>query len=368
MTWLEGAFYEYTVAIILVLLIVLLLYYTSPVFSPILWFIAAVFLPILFATFLYHALRPVVNFLDRWLPPVLSILLTYCVIAGPVTLLILFFIPEVTELISHVTPEKIQSVNANIKDFLLNFKLPIPHIPEELLAGYLPKINAFVYKLSVNLISTLANITISLILTPFVLFYFLRDDNLFSRFVLRFVPTQFQDEATKILQEIDVTLSEFILTQLTVAGVVGVFILCGYLVIGLPHALLLALLAMIFYVIPILGAFIAVIPAIFVALSINLAMVWKVVAVVAIAHMLEAYVITPRMMSQRLKIHPLTIILLLFAAGSLYGIFGLLIVTPTYAILKVIIWNLYKISRLRYQIAKSKAAAESLEEKSIEET
>lgn len=358
--WIEGPFYEYSVAIILVLLIILLLYFTSPIFSPILWFVAAVFLPILFSTFLYYALRPIVNFLDRWFPRFVSILVTYCLITAAVLLLFLLFYPEASSAIGEIKPKKIEAFNANIKEFVQKIKLPFTNIPlvQDVLVAYLPKINTFLYGMAGNLLATLANIAISLVLTPFVLFYFLRDDMLFSRFVLRFVPNQFQEEATKILQDIDVTLSEFIQGQLTVAGIIGFFLLCGYLVIGLPHALLLALFAMIFYVIPILGTFIAIIPAILVGLNIDIAMVMKVIAVMLLAHLLEVNFITPRTMSNRLKIHPLTIILLLLAAGSLYGIFGLLIVTPTYAIMKVIIWNLYKISRLRYAIAKAKASSE----------
>lgn len=358
--WFEAPFYEYTVAIILVLLIILLLYFSSPIFSPILWFVAAVFLPVLFSTFLYYALRPVVLFLDQWLPKFVSILLTYCLLAIAVALLLFLFYPEASSAISEVKPEKIETLNANIKEFLQKLKLPFSNAPlvQDILVTYLPKINLFLYSMAGNLISTLANIAISIVLTPFVLFYFLRDDTLFSRFILRFVPNQFQDEAAKILKDIDETLSEFILGQMTVAGIIGFFLFCGYLIIGLPHALLLALFAMIFYVIPILGTFIAIIPALLVGFSIEPWLAAKVIIVMVLAHLLEVNFITPRTMSQRLKIHPLTIILLLLAAGSLYGIFGLLIVTPTYAILKVIIWNLYKISRLRYAIAKAKAASE----------
>ena len=55
--WFEEAFFKYTVGIILVLAIILLLYYTSPFFYPVLWFIAAILLPILFATFLYYIFK-----------------------------------------------------------------------------------------------------------------------------------------------------------------------------------------------------------------------------------------------------------------------------------------------------------------------
>jgi predicted PurR-regulated permease PerM len=236
---------------------------------------------------------------------------------------------------------------------------------ENLFLDYLPKINAVLSHLVVSSITTLADIAISLVLTPFVLYYFFRDDALFSRFILRFVPTQFQEEVHKILQDVDTTLSEFITAQMTVAGLIGGVLLIGYLLIGLPHALPLALFAMIFYVIPFLGTFIAIIPALGVALSIDMFMTLKVIAVMFGAHFVESNLLTPRLMSHRLNIHPLTIILLLLAAGSLYGLFGLLLVTPTYAILKVIIWNIYKISHLRYIMAKTKeAAAQSTQEPS----
>jgi predicted PurR-regulated permease PerM len=158
-----------------------------------------------------------------------------------------------------------------------------------------------------------------------------------------------------ILNDIDGTLSEFIVAQMMIAGIVAFFLFCGYLIIGLPHPLALALFAMIFYVIPFLGTFIAIIPALLIGLSISLPMAGKVILVMIIAHLIEGHLLTPRLMSSRLKIHPLTVILLLLAAGSLYGILGLLLVTPTYAILKVLTWNLYKISRLHYTIAKNKA-------------
>lgn len=359
--WIQESFFKYTIGAILVLLIILLLYYTSPVFSPILWFVGAIALPVLFSTFLYYILRPVVNFFARWMPRYLAIGIAYLFVAIPAVLIGVFFVPEALDVINNVSPEKIESVQTTIKDFLGRFKGYFYNVPgvENLVVSYLPKIQPFIYKFTVSSISALTSIAISLALTPFVLYYFLRDDALFSRFILRFVPNKFQEETTKILDDVDSTLSAFILAQLTLAAVVGFFLFLGYLLIGLPHALALGLFGMIFYIIPFLGTFIAIIPALLLAASINFAMVIKVVLVMVVAHMLEADVLTPRLMSHHLKIHPLTIILLLLAAGSLYGILGLLLVTPTYAILKVITWNFYKIARLHYAQAKAAEEAEA---------
>lgn len=360
--WFLDNFYKYTVGIILILLIILLLYYTAPVFYPVLWFVAAILLPILFSTLLYYIFRPIVSLLERWMPRYLAIIAVYFVVAIVTVVVLLVIIPEITDLIASITPENIETFKGNMTHFFASLKNTVVFSNlkafETALSEYLPKINAFVYQLVVNLISTLASIAIGIVLTPFVLFYFLRDDHLFSKALLRFVPLHYQDEVQKTVHDIDNTLSEFILAQLTIAGIIGVFLLCGYFLIGLPHALPLALFAMIFYVIPILGTFIAIIPALIIGMTISLSMTLKVILVMYIAHFLEANLLTPRLMSLRLKIHPLTVILLLLAAGSLYGLLGLLLVTPTYAILKVIVWNLYKISRLHYAAAKQNANQE----------
>lgn len=367
--WIHDAFFKYSIAIILILLIFLLLYYTAPVFYPIMWFIAAILLPILFSTLIYYILRPIVSLVHGWgVPRYLSIVIVYFFIALLIFCFSFFLGGGLIEEVSHISnipPEKIESLKLNTANLFEKLKgyLPESQIPtlESMSFSYLQKINTFLYQLLLNMITTITSITIALVLTPFVLFYFLRDDNLLSRSIIRFVPLEYKEEVEKIINDIDDTLSSFIVAQMTIALVVGFFLFCGYIAIGLPQALALALFAMVFYIIPILGTFIAIIPALIVALSISFMMAFKVILVMLLAHFIEANFLTPRLMSKHLNIHPLTIILLLLAAGSLYGLLGLLLVTPTYAIIKVIVWNLYKISRLRYAIAKTKAAALNVE-------
>lgn len=120
---------------------------------------------------------------------------------------------------------------------------------------------------------------------------------------------------------------------------------------------------MIFYTIPFLGTFIAIIPALIIGLADSPFMAFKVILVMIVAHVIESDIVSPKILGQRLHIHPLTIILLLLAAGSLYGLIGLLLATPIYAIIKVIVWNVYKIFRLRYII---KTQEEKAEEQTVQ--
>lgn len=352
--WIQDRFFKYALAVIMILTIILLMYYAAPIFLPILWFITAILLPILFSTLLYYILRPVVAVLERWgLPRYAAIIVVYIGIVLVSALATFTAVPKIMEqiaLIGDIPPEKIEALKTNTKSMigLVQKYISIAKTPaiEDALITYVQKINPILYKFAYNTISTLASIAIALVLTPFVLFYFLRDDELFAAAILRYIPASYRNEVESTLKDVDETLSGFILGQMTIALVVGVFLFFGYTLIGLHEALSLAFLAMLFYVVPILGTFIALVPAFIVGLSVNLSMALKVVAVMYVAHLIEGNFLTPRIMSQRLKIHPLTIILLLLAAGSLYGLIGLILVTPTYAIAKVIIWNLYKVTHL----------------------
>jgi predicted PurR-regulated permease PerM len=361
--WIENPFFKYMSGVIMVLLTTLLLYYNLPVFYLILWFLAAIFLPILFSTLLYYILRPVVNYLSSFFPRYLSILLAYLLISLTLTVIVIYFIPELVAAVDHLSTEKLAVLKKHLSNLLTWLKdyIPFSNLPffENLFFENLPKLNSFVYQLFVGLITAVTGIAVAIGLTPFILYYFLRDDHLFSRFVLRYIPQKYQEEIQRIMCDIDVALSGFITTQATIAFIVGIFLLLGYIVIGLPYPVALALFGMVFYVIPFLGTFIAIIPSLIVAATVDFSMILNVIIIMLVAHGIEAYFITPRMMSNTLSIHPLTVILLLLIGGSLFGVLGLILITPAYAIIKVFVWNIYKIVRLRYETARLQDIKES---------
>jgi predicted PurR-regulated permease PerM len=194
----------------------------------------------------------------------------------------------------------------------------------------------------------LAHLTAMLAVIPFIVFYLLKDDHDFASAFLGYVPEEFGREVRKILRNMDSTLSSYITGLVIVSSSIGLLLFIGYLIIGLNYALILSLIALVFMTIPFLGPFLAIAPAIFVGLSDSSFMVLKVIAVFIIVQQCESNFISPQIIGQRLNIHPLTIILLLLAVGSLYGLIGLILATPLYALLKVLIENLYKIYLLHY--------------------
>lgn len=141
-------------------------------------------------------------------------------------------------------------------------------------------------------------------------------------------------------------LSAYIRGQIFVAVCLGILLFIGYLIIGLPYALLLAVIAMVTNVVPYLGPIIAISPALVIAFVTSPFMVLKLAIVWVIVQLLEGKVISPQVMGKSLHVHPITVIFVILTAGNLFGIIGIILAVPGYAILKVIVTHVYRFIRL----------------------
>jgi len=119
-------------------------------------------------------------------------------------------------------------------------------------------------------------------------------------------------------------------------------LLIGYLIIGLDYAFLLALIGVVTNVIPFLGPYIAVTPAIIIALFQDPIMAVYVAIIMLIAQQIEGNLITPNVMGNALSVHTLTVITLILAAGNVAGIWGVILAIPFYAVVKTIVINIYE--------------------------
>src|SRR5690625_4605020 len=150
------------------------------------------------------------------------------------------------------------------------------------------------------------------------------------------------DNIRRLLGTIGVVLTGFIQGQLIVSFFLGILLFIGYLVIGLNYALTIALFGMLMNVIPFLGPFLAVIPALLVAFFQDPIMVVWVAIITLIAQQIESNLISPNVMGRVLALHPLTVITVILAAGGIAGFLGILFAVPFYAIIKTIFVHFYK--------------------------
>lgn len=342
--------------IIMFLLIVFLLNINQFILTPIVVLIKTIFLPFVVAGILFYLCRPLVTWLEmKKTPKWLAILAAYAAITlfifgvirlmGPVINDQLGrFVDNLPEMVSAVIDlfKYIQENQSSFPSFIQEAFLTASEKLESQLQSNIGNIANGILSVF-GLIGGFINTIFYLVLVPFILFYMLKDSHRFSPSVAILFPVSKREHVKNILKEMDKTISTYIQGQMLVSLIVGVLLYIGYLIIGLNYSLVLAMFGMFTNVIPFLGPYIAVIPAFLVALFQDPIMALYVAIIMLVAQQIEGNVISPNIMGKTLKIHPLTIIVLILTAGNLVGIVGVIFVIPAYSIVKVLIVNIIKI-------------------------
>ena len=185
------------------------------------------------------------------------------------------------------------------------------------------------------LIAWVANI----VLIPVLTFYFLRDWDLLVERFAALVPRDHIATVTRLAKESDVVLGAFLRGQFSVMLALGILYALGLWGVGLDLGLLIGFIAGIVSFVPYLG------PATGVVMGVIAAMVqfgdWKHVALVlgvfGIGQIIESYVLTPRLVGNRIGLHPVAVILAIMAGGQLFGFLGVLLALPVAAVVNVLL-------------------------------
>jgi predicted PurR-regulated permease PerM len=124
--------------------------------------------------------------------------------------------------------------------------------------------------------------------------------------------------------------------QLLLAGIIGSTAALGLFLMGVPFFYVLALIAGIGEMIPIVGPILSAVPAIAVALSVRPALALGVIVFFVAQQQLENHLLVPKIMQRQVGISPVFVIIALLIGGSLLGVIGAILAVPTAAILQVV--------------------------------
>lgn len=330
---------------LLVALMIIVFLYMLMKISPLLWglysFAKKILTPFIIAVIISYVLHPIVNLLhERKVPRPVAVLLIYAVFIASVTVIMINVIPmlikQLRELNEHL-PQLGMKAQSMLSSFNRNELLP-PSVREGFNRALLKleeSISSSITTFVDDIGSTISTIFIAFIV-PFLVFYMLKDIKLIERSTLTFVPKKHRREIIRLLFDIDQALGNYIRGQFIVCVIIGVCAYLGYLLVGMPYALLLASLVAVFNIIPYLGPFFGAAPALIMASTISLKMMLLVITVNLAVQILEGNVISPQVVGRSLHIHPLMIILALMIGGELAGVVGLILAVPFFAVLKVI--------------------------------
>ena len=179
----------------------------------------------------------------------------------------------------------------------------------------------------------------------FIAFFFLKDEKLFGRALKSAIPNKQTTKTDTALLKIKYLLTRYfsgILVQITL---ISLYVSMALSFFGVQNSVLIAFFAAIINVIPYIGPIIGAIFAVLVTISSNLdvdfysvtlPMLFKVVCVFASMQVLDGFVLQPYIFSNSVKAHPLEIFLVVIVGAKLGGITGMVIAIPIYTILRVV--------------------------------
>lgn len=201
--------------------------------------------------------------------------------------------------------------------------------------GIVSGIASSVSRSGLALVGWLAN----LVLIPVLTFYLLRDWDILVAGIHALIPRNIEPTVAGIARESDEMLGAFLRGQLTVMLALAVMYSVGLTLVGLDLAVLIGLFAGVVSFVPYLGLILGMLAA-------GVAAVFQfqgweqlpwVALVFVCAQLVEGYVLTPKLVGERIGLHPVAVIFAIMAGGQLYGFFGVLLALPVAAVVMVFI-------------------------------
>lgn len=326
------------------LLLVALMVALGPILTP---FIASAILA--------YALNPGVDWLARRrigrypFPRALAVLVVILLLVFAILAVILIVVPVLRKelpLLQDQIPSflnKLEGViGPHLQDFGINVRLDGTGI-KEMLAKQLSTSGDEIWtsvlsSVKVGGIAVLGWLA-TLLLVPVVLFYLLDDWHAIVARMGRLVPRRWQGKIANMTQEVDSLLAQYLRGQLLVMLVLAIYYSTGLAIarfdVALPVGIITGLLVFIPYVGFGLGLALALIAAMLQFSGLHGLI--AVAIVYGIGQVLESFILTPRLVGERIGLHPLVVIFALMAFGQLFGFVGILLALPCSAVISVVV-------------------------------
>lgn len=339
---------------VLILLNVFLFTKVSFVLNPVGDFIEIILLPMILTGLLYYLLNPIVDLLEQYkISRTVAISILFFLIGLLLVWGLAVAIPSIqTQVVSfsRSVPIYIQEIEMTVTKLLQDqrFETFRPEVIEvmdqlnEQIVKFAQKLSSSAVDWAGTLISTASQIIVAVLIMPFILFYLLRDGRRLNGYISQFLPIKWRTSIATVLSDVNHQLSNYVRGQVTVAMIVAFMFSILFSVIGLKYPVTLGILAGFLNLIPYLGSFLAMIPAVILGLVAGPVMLVKVLVVFIIEQTIEGRFVTPLIIGSSLSIHPITILFVLLTAGQMYGVLGVLLGIPIYASIKVVVTALFE--------------------------
>ena len=325
------------------------------------WYFSDIVAYILIATFLSLLGKPLVKRLNRIRIGKFKLPNAVCALLTLLSMLLVFFL-----FILIIVPLIIRQANAiasiDFDALLFYYQKPMNQLNEfliqynvigsgETLAHYLESQISDILNLTeftnffANLVSATGSVFMGTFIILFLTFYFLLEDNLGRRFVLLLTPEDHVENMDRILSDSKILLTRYFHGILIEVVIMMTIESVGLLIFGVPNAVLIGFFGGLMNVIPYLGPLIGAILGVVLASLSELSLgnydmvpitILTVIAVFAVANLIDNLVLQPQIYSRSTKAHPVEVFLVIIIGGKLAGIAGMILAIPTYTVIKII--------------------------------
>lgn len=281
---------------------------------------------LLFISFiLMSALTPLIKITDRFkIPKIFTVLIIYILFILLLTTLIISFVPALIQQSSSLFTQ----LPAILERFVA-FQIDLDFLASQF--GSLP---SNILRIAVGAFSNILAIFTLLVMTYYLS---VERENLHKYFIRFFGNNDAEKKAEGVVRTVERKIGSWIRGQVALMVVVGLMTYVGLLLLGIPYALPLGILAGILEIVPNIGPTIAAIPAILVGLTVSPLTGLGAIALAILVQQLENNLLVPKIMQRAVGINPLISIVLLFVGFSLAGVIGTLLAIPTYLVVSTVI-------------------------------
>jgi predicted PurR-regulated permease PerM len=323
------------------------------IFLYLLFLLRTILTPFFIAFFLAYLLDPAIDFLEkRKVPRMVGILTLLLILLLILALLVFILYPilrlQLDILIENI-PEYIKTIRGWFEPIIERVIRQNPERARLLIEEGLKRLGTLPAQLlkgttnffweSLSSLFNLVILLLNLLIIPVATIYFLKDIDRIKEGIQAYLPIAFRDNIIGLFKEIDLVLSGFIRGQLLVALILAGLYSLGLTLCQVPMGLLIGIVAGFVSIIPYLGLIIGLVPALL--LSFLQYRTWEsllyVIGVFALVQALEGIMITPKIVGDKIGLHPIMVMVVVLIGGKLFGFFGILLAVPVAAVVNVFV-------------------------------
>lgn len=299
-----------------------------------------IIVPIIFSFIIAILLNPIVNYLsrkkvNRFVAILITILLAIICLAA-----LIYFITSQIIMFGEMLPELEEKIGALISQSI-QWTSQIFNVSTEKINGWLAQMQKEALTAGKSLIGptifSLGGLIAVFLLLPIYIFLIIWYKQLFLEFISKLFPTAQHKTVGEILLESKLLIQNYLVGLLIQTGIVAVLNTLGLIILGIQYAVLLGVISALLNVIPYIGGIVAMALTLIIVLATKspIYALW-VLIIFSVIQFIDNNIITPKIVSSKIKINEFVSIVAVLVGGALWGIPGMFLSLPIVAILKVI--------------------------------